>query len=69
MAFYHWDAAGSTSVSDNLDLGPEWADDREGRRTSINNKLSINDSGGSIDPEPMAKLVQSVAVVLAEALR
>lgn len=69
LSFYHYDAAGSTAVSDGLDLGPDWTDDGEDRRTTVAGALPIDVSGSSIDPAPMAELSQRAVKALVLVIR
>ena len=69
LGFYHYDAVGSTAVSDGLDLGPNWSDDGEERRITVPGALPVDVSGSSIDPTLMAELAQGAAMALAPLIR
>ena len=58
----------SCAITDDLDLGPDWTDDGDNRRTTTAGLLPIAKGDGRIDPEPFASLSLAAATALAAAL-
>ncbi|MBC6718665.1 hypothetical protein H9Q09_21000 [Aurantimonas sp. DM33-3] len=63
--FYVVDSDGDTSATDGLDLGADWEDDGEGRRTTRAGALKLIGAGGTVDAEAIVSFSRMAIATLA----
>ncbi len=68
LQFYLIGPDQNCSVTDDLDLGPDWGDDGYNRRVSIAGLLPMLRNNNQIDPEPIASLALGAAAALTAVL-
>lgn len=68
LELYHWSTDETTALTDELDLGPDWADDGEGRRTTIAGLFATPRGSEGIDPGPSEAIAQAAVTAVANAL-
>jgi hypothetical protein len=69
IGFYVADANGDCSISNDLEIGPEWTDDGNGWRVTGPRTVQLSENSAEIDPKPLLALSQPAMAALAAALR
>ena len=68
LQLYHWGVDETTAVTDDLDLGTEWSDDGEGRRTTISRLFTTPRGSEQFDVDPLQVRARAALNALVAAL-